>query len=80
MGLLKRGALALVLALVGLAQINLARADRCDFASPRLDSPVAAAKCPDVVVADGVIEPETPGAFLRFRAHGGALPGLRASS
>ena len=76
-GLLKRGALALVLALVGLAQIDLARAEPMRFRVARLDSPSCAAKCPDVVVADGVIEPETPGAFLDFARMAALSPGLR---
>jgi hypothetical protein len=37
-----------------------------NFRVARMDAPGCGAKCPEVVVADGVIEPETPLAFLDF--------------
>jgi hypothetical protein len=37
-----------------------------NFRIAKMDSPGCGANCPDVVVADGVIEPETPLAFLDF--------------
>ena len=37
-----------------------------NFRIAKMDSPGCGAKCPEVVVADGVIEPETPLAFLDF--------------
>ena len=72
------GALLLALALLGagLARARRARAD--DFqrrAHGR--APQCGVECPEVVVADGVIEPDTPAAFLDFARQAAVSPGLR---
>jgi hypothetical protein len=47
------------------------------FRVARLADPVCGAKCPEVLVADGVIEPDTPVAFVDFAREAVAAPGLR---
>ncbi len=48
------------------------------FAVAELSGPECAASCPKVVVATGVIEPETPEEFLEFARRAAFADGLRA--
>ncbi len=64
-----RRALAGLLAVLALPVVSgAARAEQppMNFRVARMDAPGCGANCPEVVVADGVIEPETPLAFLDF--------------
>ncbi len=47
------------------------------FHVERLDDPSCGAKCPQVFVADGVIEPDTPLAFVEFARGAVITPGVR---
>ncbi len=47
------------------------------FSVARISSPQCGAHCPEVVVADGVIEPETPGAFVEFARRAAMSSNLR---
>jgi hypothetical protein len=47
------------------------------FRVARMDSPSCGQKCPDVIVAEGVIEEDTPLAFVEFARTATFAPGLR---
>jgi hypothetical protein len=64
-----RWALAALLTALALPSgLRDARAEQppMNFRIAKMDAPGCGANCPEVVVADGVIEPETPLAFLDF--------------
>jgi hypothetical protein len=48
------------------------------FRVARLDAPDCGAKCPAVIVAEGVIEQDTPLAFIEFARTAVLSPGLRS--
>ncbi len=48
------------------------------FEVDRLDTPDCGVKCPNVVVADGVIEPDTPAAFIDFARSAALSPNLKS--
>src|ERR1700722_7396920 len=47
------------------------------FRVAKMDSPSCGLKCPDVIVAEGVIEEDTPLAFVEFARTATFSPGLR---
>ena len=48
------------------------------FRTARLDSPACGSRCPEVIVADGVIEENTPQAFVDFARQAAYSPHLRS--
>ena len=48
------------------------------FRTARLESPACGSRCPEVIVADGVIEEDTPQAFLDFARQAAYSPHLRS--
>ena len=66
------------LVLFGVAGAARAEQASMTFRAVSLDSPDCGARCPEVVVADGVIEGDTPEAFLRFAQQASLSARLRS--
>jgi hypothetical protein len=49
-----------------------------NFRVARMESPSCGFKCPEVIVAEGVIEPETPAEFLEFARTAASAPGVHS--
>ncbi len=71
-------ALALALSAWLFAAPGLARAEPMRFRLIDLDSGRCGARCPQAIAADGVIEAETPEAFVAFAKQAAQSPGLRS--
>jgi hypothetical protein len=55
-----------------------AQQDPMTFRTAPLDSPICGSRCPEVIVADGVIEEDTPQTFIDFTRQIASSPGLRS--
>ena len=80
----RRAALFILLSLWGWAGVTTPSAAQLfgrgpmKFSVEELRGPECGAHCPKVVVAEGVIEEQTPEAFLEFARHAAFADGLRA--
>jgi hypothetical protein len=75
-----RSGFALMLAMLALCLVApAARAQQSpmQFRVARMDSPECGQKCPEVIIAEGVIEEGTPLAFVEFARTATFAPGLR---